>query len=120
MSFVNEKPATSSRRPLWKRAAVIAIGTGATALLVLTFFPPAFESLRYLSTQPIASAFASGAQESAASVQIRGRQIAQAQTVAHGSFVKDPYGCVYVFQYIAARLILEPVLDAYKQPVCKR
>jgi hypothetical protein len=113
MSIPNEKPAA----PLWKRVAVLIVGC-LCALFALLFYPPAFDAARTLLPQPISSAIASN-NKSLAPAEVRKQRLTEAKAVVHGMYVKDPYGCVYMFQYVSAQLSLAPVLDEQKQPVCK-
>ncbi|HJV85523.1 MAG TPA: hypothetical protein VJ698_08580 [Noviherbaspirillum sp.] len=96
---------------------LVAGGCAVGAVAVLFLFPPALEAARSVLPQPITNAFA--AQESMSPAEARKQQIAQARTAVHGSYIKDPYGCVYMFQYVAARLYLVSVLDERGQQVCK-
>lgn len=120
MSFLNEKPAVQhSHTPLWKRAAVILGSSSLCALFALVFYPPAFEAARSLIAQPISSAIASDNGRFVSPAQARRQQLGEASIAVHGMYVKDPYGCVYMFQYVSAQLSLTPVLDEQRQPVCK-
>lgn len=120
MSNLNEKPAVASNhKPLWMRGLIL-LGGGACALGVLTFFPSSFAQIRHLLAQPISSAIASDGDKFISPAEARAQQLSAARTAVHGMFVKDPYGCTYMFQYLAAQLSLTPVLDEHKQPVCDK
>lgn len=121
MSNLNEKPAFDiTRKPLWQRTLVVAGGGAACALFVLTFFPSAFDQASRLIARPISSAIASDSEKFISPAEARAQKLAGARTAVHGMFVKDSYGCAYVFQYLSARLTLAPVLDERKQPVCDK
>lgn len=121
MSNLNEKPAADiPRKPLWLRALIVSGGGTACALFTLTFFPSAFEQASRLIAQPISSAIASNSEKFISPAEARAQKLAGARTAVHGMFVKDSYGCAYMFQYLSARLTLAPVLDEHKQPVCDK
>lgn len=95
---------------------LVAIGGICAVLLALMFYPPAYESARMLLARPISSALAADAVISPA--EARRQQISSARPVVHGTYLRDPYGCVYVVEYIGAKLSLSPLLDDRRQPVC--
>lgn len=105
------------RLPLWKRL-LVALGGICLVLLALMFYPPAYESARMLLSRPISSAIASDASGVISPSSARRQQVTAARSVVHGTYVKDPYGCIYMVEYVAAKLSLSPVLDDYRQPVC--
>lgn len=118
MGMMNEKVADSlPRLLLWKRALAV-LGAGILVLAALMLYPPAYESARILLTRPISSAMASDASRIISPSSARRQQVSDARAVVHGSYLKDPYGCVYMVQYVAAKLSLMPVLDEKRQPVC--
>lgn len=45
---------------------------------------------------------------------------ADALYAQHGTYVRDPYGCVYMFQYLAGSLSLAPVQDEHGELICNR
>ncbi len=51
--------------------------------------------------------------------QARLHRLADALPVQHGTYVRDPYGCLYMFQYLAGSLSVTPVKDGNGQPVCR-
>jgi hypothetical protein len=119
MSILNKKPATQHALGLlWKRIVVL-VGSSVCVLSALMFYPPAFEAVQTLLLQPISSAIASDNDRSLAPSEVRKQRVTDAKTAVHGMYVKDPYGCVYMFQYVSAQLSLAPVVDEQKQPVCK-
>lgn len=121
MSNLNEKSAVNiSRKPLWQRALIMLAGAASCALFALTFFPSAYERVARMIGQPISSAAASEGENFVSPAVARGQKLANAKTMVHGMFVKDPYGCAYMFQYLSAQLVLTPVLDENKHPVCNR
>jgi hypothetical protein len=121
MSNLNEKPVVESiRKPLWQRALIMLGGGTVSALFALTFFPSTFEQAAQLVARPISSAMASDSEKFISPAESRAQKLSAAKTAAHGMFVKDPYGCTYMFQYVSARLSLTPVLDEHKQPVCEK
>ena len=105
------------RLPLWKRM-LVALGGAGLLLLAFMSYPPAYESARMLLFRPISSAMASDADAVLSPSDARRQQVATARTVVHGSYLKDPYGCVYVVEYVGAKLSLSPMLDERQQPVC--
>jgi hypothetical protein len=122
MSNPNEKTAVgNTRKPTWQRIVVVATGIGLSALVIVNFFPSALEYFRRYFALPISSAAASGNGGSPFSpAEARKHSLSDARIAVHGMFVKDPYGCVYVFQYLAARLSLTPILDEQEQPICNK
>lgn len=96
---------------------LVTAGSILGALAALLLFPPALEAARSLFPQPIANAFAG--QDGMSPAEARKQRIAEARTAVHGMYIKDPYGCVYMFQYVAARLYLTPVLGDHGQQLCK-
>lgn len=117
---MNDKAADSLPwLPLWKRALIVAGGI-AVLLTALMCYPPAYESARMLLFRPISSAIASDAGRDMSPSGIRRQQVAQARMVVHGTYLKDPYGCVYMVEYLASTLSLTPVLDNERQQVCTR
>jgi len=102
---------------LWKRVTV-TLGCICLLLLALMVYPPAYESARMLLSRPISSAIASNASDLISPAAARRQQITSARAVVHGSFLKDPYGCIYMVEYIGAKLSLSPLLDEQRQPVC--
>lgn len=38
----------------------------------------------------------------------------------HGTYVRDPYGCLYMFQYLVGSLSLAPVQNEAGQLICNR
>lgn len=109
-----------ARKPLWQRALVILGGSAAFTLFVLTFFPSEFELVSRMVARPISSAVASDGADFISPREARAQRLSRAKTAVHGMYVKDPYGCVYMFQYLSAHLTLVPVLDEHRQPVCGR
>lgn len=95
---------------------LVAIGGICAMLLALLFYPPAFESARMLLARPISSALASDTVISPS--EARRQRISSARPVVHGTYLKDPYGCVYMVEYVGAKLSLSPLLDDRQQPVC--
>lgn len=95
---------------------LVALGGLCAVMLALMFYPPAYESARMLLARPISSAIASDSFISPA--EARRQQVSSARPVVHGTYLKDPYGCVYVVEYVGAKLSLSPVLDDRRQPVC--
>lgn len=95
---------------------LVALGGLCAVMLALMFYPPAYESARMLLARPISSAIASDSFISPAKA--RRQQFSSARPVVHGTYLKDPYGCVYVVEYVGAKLSLSPVLDDRRQPVC--
>lgn len=121
MSNLNEKPAVETfRKPLWIWALIVLGGCTACAFVALTFFPPVFEQVKHLAAQPISNEIESGHDKFISPDEARAQRLSAAKTVVHGMFVKDPYGCAYMFQYLSARLSVTPVLDEHKQPVCDK
>jgi hypothetical protein len=116
--MMNDKAADSlPRLPLWKRM-LVALGSICLVLLALLFYPPAYESARMLLSRPISSAIASDTSGVISPSSARRQQVSEARSVVHGTYVKDPYGCIYMVEYVAAQLTLSPVLDDQRQPVC--
>lgn len=115
---MNDKAADPlSRLPLWKRALAV-LGGGVALLVALMFYPPAYESARMLLARPISSAIASDAGKLISPSSARRQQISEAQPVVHGTYLRDPYGCIYMVEYVAAKLSVAPVLDGQRQPIC--
>ncbi|HYD62243.1 MAG TPA: hypothetical protein VEC35_17915 [Noviherbaspirillum sp.] len=115
---MNDKAADSlPYLPLWKRALAV-LGCAILVLVALMFYPPAFESARMMLARPISSAIASDAGTIISPSSARRQQVSNAKAVVHGTYLKDPYGCVYMVEYVAAMLSVVPVLDEQRQPVC--
>jgi hypothetical protein len=120
MGIMNEEPVVQSHPdPLWRRI-LPGVAAVACAILALYFYPPAFEAARELLAPPISSAIASDKGSYISPAEASRQQMSNATTAVHGMFVKDAYGCLYMFQYLSAQLILEPVLNEQKQRVCGR
>ncbi|OWW19834.1 hypothetical protein [Noviherbaspirillum denitrificans] len=114
----NDKAAdTLPRLPLWKRM-LVAIGGICTILLALMWYPPAYESARILLARPISAAVAADSDGVITPADARRQRAASARAVVHGTYLKDPYGCVYMVEYVGAKLSLAPLLDDRGQPVC--
>jgi hypothetical protein len=103
--------------PLWKRALAV-LGGAMLILFALMLYPPAFESARMLLARPISSAIASDAGKIISPSSARRQQVSEAKAVVHGTYLKDPYGCIYMVEYVAVKLSVVPVLDEQLQPVC--
>jgi len=118
MGILNDRTAVfPSPTTRWRRTAVV-LGCIGLALAVLLSYPPAFESARMLFGKLVANTGAPQGDSLLSPAEVRRQQLSHASTAVHGSFVKDAYGCVYVFQYIAAKLTLTPVFDDQNRPVC--
>lgn len=107
-------------KPLWMRTLFILLTGMGCAFFALAFFPSVFESVTRLLGQPISNANASENNNFISPAAARVQQLANAKTVVHGMFIKDSYGCAYMFQYLSATLTLTPVLDEHKQQVCDK
>jgi hypothetical protein len=117
MSNQNDAPAVQHTPRLLRMPLVLVCGTTFAAALALLFYPPTFEAVRGLLAKPISSAIAA---DDTSLAQRRKHRITDARTAVHGMFVKDPYGCVYMFEYVSAQLSLTPVRDEHGEPVCAR
>lgn len=121
MGNMNQEPAVlRSPKPLWMRAIILFCAAAGSALFAVAFYPPMFDAVRSMLAQPISNALAADHDASPSPAQARQHRITDAKTAVHGMFVKDPYGCVYMFQYVSAQLSLVPVLDEHKQALCNR
>lgn len=124
MSTLNASPATPpNSRTLWARAlgALGSAGAGALAVIVvLAFLPPQSDLVSDLLAPAIPSALALEADSRPVMSEMRRHRRNDAGTAQHGMYVRDPYGCLYMFQYIGARLTLVQVVDDHSQPVCAR
>lgn len=97
---------------------LVAIGGICTILFALMCYPPAYEAARILLSQPIPAAVAADADGTMSPAEARRQQAATARAVVHGTYLKDPYGCIYMVEYVGAKLSLAPLLDDRRQPVC--
>ena len=121
MSNLNEKPVGDiPQKPLWQRTLMLLGAGTACAIFTLTFFPSAFEQVSRMIAQPISSASASEGEDFVSPARARAQKLSRAKTVVHGMYVKDAYGCSYMFQYLSAQLTLTPVLNEHSQPVCDK
>lgn len=123
MSSLNASPANPATpptaKPLLTRvlAALGTAGLGAFAVLMaLSFLPPNF--VAQLLAPAIPSAIASDAGAGNTAMEARRHRLADALHVQHGTYVSDPYGCLYMFQYLEAKLSLTPVRDEHGSRVC--
>ena len=116
--MMNENVANSlPRLPLWRRI-LLTLGAGVVTLVALMFYPPAYESARLLLARPISSAMASDANAVISPSSARRQQVSDAHPVVHGSYLKDPYDCVYMVEYVGAKLSVSPVLNERQEAVC--
>lgn len=116
---MNDKAADSlPSPPLWKRALSV-LGSGVLVVVALMFYPPAFESARMLLARPIPNAIASDDGNFISPTSARRQQVSDAKPVVHGTYLQDPYGCIYMVEYVAATLSVAPVLDERRQPRCR-
>jgi len=114
--MMNDKAADFlPRQHVWLRL-LVALGAAGLALLALMAYPPAYESARMMLARPIPSAMASD--NTLSPSEARRQKVSTARAVVHGTYLKDPYGCVYMVEYVAAKLSLSPVLDEQRRPVC--
>ncbi|HEX7634062.1 MAG TPA: hypothetical protein VF427_02130 [Noviherbaspirillum sp.] len=122
MSNLNEKPAVeTSCKPLWIYAFIVLGGCAACAFAALTLFSSLFEQSKPLTAPPPASnETESGHDKFISPDEARTQRLSAAKPVVSGMFVKDPYGCAYMFQYLSARLSVTPVLDEHKRPICDK
>ncbi|WP_136419393.1 MULTISPECIES: hypothetical protein [Oxalobacteraceae] len=120
MGFSNEKPVFRQRRmPQWKRTALMTGGCVLGTLVALSFYPPTLEAARSLLPQPISNAIASQNGKYLSPAEARKQHLSEAGTAVHGMYIKDPYGCVYMFQYVSASLSLIPVVSEHGKQVCE-
>lgn len=120
MSNLNEKPypQSSGKFSLGRRFFII-LGSSTIVLLAIAVFIFAITHPKDFSVQPISSAAAAG-NKFISLTEARQQLLADASPAVHGAFVKDPYGCIYAFQYLAAQLSLIPILDEQQKPICQR
>jgi hypothetical protein len=120
MSNLNADPApppNDKALPARVLAALGMAGLGAlVAVLALTFLPPNF--VAQLLGPGIPSANASNPGSRNAALEARRHRHADALIAQHGTYVSDPYGCLYMFQYLNATLSLVPVRDENQRQVC--
>lgn len=120
MGFSDEKPVFRQRRaPQWKRTALVTGGCVLGTLVAFSFYPPALEAARSLLPQPISNAFASQNGKYLSPAEARKQHLSEAGTAVHGMYIKDPYGCVYMFQYVSASLSLVPVVSEHGKQICE-
>lgn len=115
MISLNEKP---DRKFVYIRILLIASFGAAAMLALIAVFPSVFEPLHL--PHPLLSEHSAANAGFPPPHEARNQRLANAPTVTHGGFVKDPYGCAYTFRYIDAQLSLTPVTDERKRPVCVR
>lgn len=121
MSTPHEPSVVAPSRKSWRQRALVALaGIAACALIALLFIPSAFERASRLFVEPASGAMAAGSNQFISPAEARAQKLAAAKTAVHGMFVKDPYGCVYMFQYLSAQLSLTPVLDENNRQVCDK
>lgn len=122
MSTLNASPVTpADRKPLVMRTltALATAGAGALAVVMgLAFLPSNFVSQILGPLLPDAVTGAQQGGQRASSPHTH--RLDDALHAQHGTFVSDPYGCLYVFQYLDATLSLTPVRDEHRQQVCRR
>lgn len=119
MSKLNMKSAPpASCKPFWLRTFIVLGSVGATGILALAFFPDARQHAGDVVAHSISSAIASDYDTFVSPAEARKQRLSEAKTAVHGMYVKDAYGCIYMFQYLSARLSVTPVLDERQQPVC--
>lgn len=99
--------------------ALATAAAGALAVVMaLAFLPSNFVS--QLLSPLLPSAIASEETRPTGPATARSHRLADALHAQHGTYVSDPYGCLYVFQYLDAKLSLTPVRDENRQQVCQR
>lgn len=119
MSNLREQAAAPpSRKRFWLHAYFMVATACASGLVALVFFPAAFEQADDRIGYPISNADTSDHGKYISPEETRLQKLSDAKTAVHGMYVKDPYGCVYMFQYLSAQLSLTPVLDAHQRQVC--
>lgn len=124
MSTLNTSPvAHLLTTSFWKRVLVtlgIAAAGALAVIMVLAFVPPQSNFLSGLFAPAIPSAQAFGNDSQLIVSEARRHRQQDAKTAQHGMYVRDPYGCLYMFQYVGAQLSLAQVRDDRNQPVCAR
>lgn len=121
MGNLNEIPAVHSPTRLPWLLALTVPGIAAICMsAAVVSYPAGFDLAGMLISQTVSTANASESEKPQSPTNAHKQQVATATTATHGMFVKDPYGCVYVFQYVAAQLTLTPMMDEHNQHICNR
>lgn len=122
MSTLNASPAAPTKG---KARVTRTLGTLATAasgalavVIALAFLPSNFVS--QLLSPLLPSAIASEETFITGAGGARGHRLTDALHAEHGTYVSDPYGCLYVFQYLDSRLSLMPLRDENRHHICRR